>query len=262
VLSANVPHEEPTMPPLKYFAPNIFTAASLVLGLASVVCSTRGDFELAAWMILWGTLFDKADGTVARLCDATSEFGVQFDSFADFVSFGIAPAALVYFRVAPSSSMPGLVAAAAALYAVALAVRLARFNITTGGESVFFGIPGTFMGALVGSSFLTAMKYGLPESFFSYFPYLLAVGGFAMVSTLRLPKLKARKNKAMNAFQIANVLAAYVAAPFRVFPEYMLGLALVYLVGGVVYCLLNPETGLAPATATPAVRDGDEQHAA
>jgi len=232
------------MPPLKYFAPNSFTAASLVLGLASIVCSTRGHFELAAWMILWGTLFDKADGTVARLCNATSEFGVQFDSFADFVSFGIAPAALVYFRLANETTTPIFLGAAAAVYAVALSVRLARFNITTGDEGVFFGIPGTFMGALVGSAFLTALKYELPASVFGYFPYVLVVGAVAMVSTVRLPKLKARKNKAMNAFQIANVAVAYVAAPFRVFPEYMLGLALVYLVGGIVYCLLNPEAGL------------------
>ncbi|MBM4359003.1 MAG: CDP-alcohol phosphatidyltransferase family protein [Deltaproteobacteria bacterium] len=244
------------MPPLKYFAPNSFTAASLVLGLASVVCSTRGEFELAAWMILWGTLFDKADGTVARLCNATSEFGVQFDSFADFVSFGIAPAALVYFKLAPTSSTPGFVAAASALYTVALSVRLARFNITTGGEGVFFGIPGTFMGALVGSSFLTAAKYGMPESVYGYFPSLLVVGAFAMVSTVRLPKLKPRENKAMNAFQTLNVLAAYIAAPFRVFPEYMLGLALVYLVGGMVYCLLHPEAGL-PEAVTDEPKPGE-----
>lgn len=232
------------MPPLKYFAPNSFTAASLVLGLASVVCSARGEFELAAWMILWGTLFDKADGTVARLVGATSEFGVQFDSFADFVSFGIAPAALVYFRFGAASPTPGFVAGASAFYAVALAVRLARFNITTGGESVFFGIPGTFMGALVGSAYLTAVKYGAPESLVAQFPALLLVGAFAMVSTIRLPKLKPRKNKAMNVFQTVNVLAAYLLAPMRKFPEYMLGLALVYLVGGVVYCFLNPETGV------------------
>lgn len=230
------------MPPLKYFAPNSFTAVSLVLGLASVVCSTRGHYELAAWMILWGTLFDKADGTVARLCNATSEFGVQFDSFADFVSFGIAPAALVYFRLANESSTPPVfLGAAAAFYALALSVRLARFNITTGGEGVFFGIPGTFMGALIASAFLTALKYKLPASVFGYFPSVLVVGAIAMVSTVRLPKLKARKNKWLNVFQYANVAVAYVAAPFRVFPEYMLGLALVYLVGGVGYCMLHPE---------------------
>ena len=236
------------MPPLKYFAPNSLTAASLVLGLASVVCSTRGHFELAAWMILWGTLFDKADGTVARLSNATSEFGVQFDSFADFVSFGIAPAALVYFRFANESSSPLFLAAAAAFYALALSVRLARFNITTGDEGVFFGIPGTFMGALVASAFLTAQKYALPVSVLGYLPFVLVVGAIGMVSTVRLPKLKARKNKALNAFQFANVAAAYVAAPMRLFPEYMLCLALVYLVGGVGYCLVHPEAGL-PAAA-------------
>src|SRR5207244_10742029 len=123
--------------------------ASLVLGLASAVCSVKGRFDLAAWMILWGTLLDKADGTAARLCKATSGFGVEFDSFADFVTFGIAPAALVYFRLEAHTAHADWLAAAAGLYVLALAVRLSRFNITTGGESVFYGIPGTMVGAVV-----------------------------------------------------------------------------------------------------------------
>src|SRR5690348_1045570 len=121
----------PQLPPLKYFVPNAFTALSLLLGLASVVCSAQGDFTLAAWMILWGTLLDKVDGSAARLLGATSQFGVEFDSFADFVSFGVAPAALFYFRLAGVVPRP-LAAVAAGLHAVALAVRLARFNIMTG----------------------------------------------------------------------------------------------------------------------------------
>ena len=90
---------------------------------------------------------------------------------------------------------------------------------------------------------------------------VLAVGAVAMVSTVRLPKLKARKNKAMNAFQIANVVVAYIAAPFRVFPEYMLGLALVYLVGGIGYCLLHPEAGL-PEKDETSGSEGSERLAA
>jgi CDP-diacylglycerol--serine O-phosphatidyltransferase len=64
--------------------PNGFTALSLLLGLGSVVKSAEGDFRLAAWMIPWGVLLDKLDGSAARLLDATSKFGVELDSFADF----------------------------------------------------------------------------------------------------------------------------------------------------------------------------------
>ena len=234
------------MPPLKYFVPNSFTAASLVLGLVSVVMSVKGHFELAAWMILWGTLLDKADGTAARLCQATSSFGMEFDSFADFVAFGIAPAALVYFRLESKSGHLVLLGVALALYVVALAVRLARFNITAGSDAVFLGIPGTVIGAVVAAGYLTASKYGLPEPLYAYAPVLLVAGAIAMVSSVRLPKLKARKSKALTVFQFSNVAIAYVVGPLMLFPEYLLGLALVYLVVGVIAELARPPLKEAP----------------
>jgi CDP-diacylglycerol--serine O-phosphatidyltransferase len=233
--------------PLKYVVPNAFTAASLVLGLASIACSARGDHELAAWMILWGTLLDKADGTAARLLGATSKFGVEFDSFADFVSFGVAPAALFYFKL--GGSVP--VAVTAGLYVVALAARLSRFNITTGGESVFHGAPGTLVGAVLASAFLAFDKHHLLPAILAYSPAALAAGAVLMVSTLRIPKLKMRKSKAWNAFQIANLVAGYVLGPLRLFPEYMFTAACVYLVGGLLVGALMPAEE-APAEPAPA----------
>ncbi|MSP26181.1 MAG: hypothetical protein EXR75_13690 [Myxococcales bacterium] len=238
------------MPPLKYFVPNTFTALSLLLGLASVTMSAKGNFELAAWMILWGTLLDKADGTAARLCKATSEFGVQFDSFADFVSFGIAPAALYYYRVGAlhQGETPPVVAAAAGLYALALAVRLARFNITVTDEPIFLGIPGTLMGALLASGYLTWSKYALPPTLLAAAPAILVGASALMISSIRIPKLKLRKNKAMNLFQLANVAAGYVLAPLMIFPEYLFGIGVVYAVGGVAWGLFYRP---APGEAEP-----------
>jgi CDP-diacylglycerol---serine O-phosphatidyltransferase len=236
------------VPPLRYFVPNGFTGLSLLLGLGSVVMSSEGNFRLAAWMILWGVLLDKLDGSAARLLNATSKFGVEFDSFADFVAFGIAPAALVYYRLLPIGPFLGWekhgLMAASGLYALSLAVRLARFNVTTGGEGIFYGLPGTLMGAIIASAFLTWDKYGLPERSLIYSPAALVIAAGLMVSTVRLPKLKLRKNKLFNAFTVCNMIGAYVCAPLRILPEYMLGIALVYTVGGVVYCLLNPSAGL------------------
>ena len=230
------------MPPLKYFVPNGFTALSLLLGLASVVLSVEGNFELAAWMILWGTLLDKLDGSAARLFKATSEFGLQFDSFADFVAFGIAPAALIYFKLTAMGWTGGLqsaLMASAGLYVLALAVRLARFNITTGGESVFFGVPGTLMGAVIAAGFLTWSRYELSSEILNAAPIVLLVSAGLMVSSLRLPKLKMRKSKALNAFQFGNVAAAYILGPLKLFPEYLFGLAVTYLVGGLVVGFLS-----------------------
>jgi CDP-diacylglycerol--serine O-phosphatidyltransferase len=230
----------------KYFVPNGCTALSMLFGLASVAASVAGQFELAAWMILWGVLLDKLDGTFARLLKATSEFGVQFDSFADFVVFGVAPAGLVFFRATQGSAWHSadnyLVLACAGLYVVAVAARLARFNISSPpmGDRYFYGVPTTMCGAVIASAYLTLHGHGLVEQSLKAFPFVLLVAAVAMVSSLKLPKLKPRKNVAFNVFQFGNVLAAYVLAPMRLYPEYLLAIALVYLVVGLGWCLAFP----------------------
>ena len=218
--------------------------------------SAQGDYRLAAWMILWGVLLDKLDGTAARLMKATSKFGVEFDSFADFVVFGIAPAALVYYRVLSGWHLVGWyklgLMAASGLYALALAIRLSRFNITTGSEGVFFGFPGTLMGAAIASSYLTWDKHGLAESLLMYYPPFLIVSAFLMVSNIRLPKIKARKSKAFNAFLGLNLVVGYICGPLMLFPEYLLACAVTWAVGGVIYCLVVPEETPAVGADVPA----------
>lgn len=232
---------------LKYVVPNGFTALSMLFGLASVALSAAGDFTLAAWMILWGVLLDKLDGTAARLLDASSKFGAQFDSFADFVVFGISPAALFFFRCSPLPVFEGDVArigllAALGCYVVATSGRLARFNISDppGGASMFYGIPTTFCGAVLALSYLTWDRYSADASWLMAAPFVLLVFAVAMVSSIRLPKLKGRKNKFLQWFQIINVATVYAIAPFQLFPEYMLFLCVLYIVVGGTWAAFNP----------------------
>ncbi|MBW2526574.1 MAG: CDP-alcohol phosphatidyltransferase family protein [Deltaproteobacteria bacterium] len=237
------------MSKLKYVVPNLFTVTSLGLGLASVTRSADGDYRLAAWMILWGVLLDKLDGTAARLLHAESKVGGELDSFADFTVFGIAPAALLFFRLRETASYEGatlpLLAGACALHAMATAGRLARFNISSPpqGDRLFYGIPGTLMGAILASSYLTWDKHGANEQLLIFSPAVLVVGAVLMISTIRLPKLKARKSKLINLFQGANVAAAYVLAPLMLLPEYLMTLALSYTVGGILWCWAYPPRG-------------------
>jgi CDP-diacylglycerol--serine O-phosphatidyltransferase len=223
-----------TLPPARFFVPNAFTAISLLVGLASAVCSSQGDFELAAWMIVWGTLLDKADGTAARILKATSGFGVEFDSFADFISFGVAPAALYYFSLSAAGASRPLAGAAAGLYAIALAVRLARFNLLTGDTSVFQGVPGTLMGGVLACAHLAFSKHHLLDGLLGAAPAILLVAAVLMVSNLRLPKLKAGKNKAVNVFLAVSVAASAVLAVLRLFPEALLGISTFVLLAGLV----------------------------
>lgn len=232
---------------IKYLVPNGFTATSMLFGLASVVASSNGEFTLASWMILWGVLLDKLDGASARLLRASSEFGVQFDSFADFVIFGIAPAALCYFALKSTPTYADGLAhwallGTSGLYVVATSARLARFNISEppDGDSVFYGIPTTFVGAMIASGYLTWAQYNLDASYLLGFPALLIVLGICMVSNLRIPKLKARKNKIAHWFQIINLAIVYLITPFKLLPEYLLALCLLYLVVGLAWGFMNP----------------------
>jgi len=145
---------------------------------------------------LVGALLDKLDGTSARLLKASSPIGGELDSFADFCVFGIAPTALVFFKLRASGlygpTATVLLVVASAIYVVAAAVRLARFNITEppGGENYFYGVPTTMCGILVASAYLTWDGNRLGDTVLFYSPILLAVLGLLKVSTFKLPKLK------------------------------------------------------------------------
>ena len=242
----------------KYFVPNGFTALSMLFGLASIGVAAAGNFELAAWMILWGVLLDKLDGTTARLFNASSEFGMQYDSFADFVVFGIAPASLCYFSLVDTPTFQAgaeraILIMAVGIYVVCTSARLARFNISEppGGDRIFYGIPTTLCGAFVGSAFLTWQKYDLPDTMLRSFPAILLICGILMVSNIRLPKLKPRKNKLINLFQGINIIGVYTFAAMRLFPEYLLVLVFFYVAIGVGWLWMNPPTFDDEGEATP-----------
>lgn len=228
---------------LKYLIPNSFTAFSMVLGVISAYLSVRGELELAAWMITWGVLLDKLDGSAARLFNASSGFGVQFDSFADFIIFGLAPASLYFHWLGGLDGRYGLVAAIiACMYVVMTATRLAIFNVSEpeGGERYFFGLPTTLSGATLSTLYLTWQVYwpteskmgALPESLQFAALCLLVLFSVLMVSRFLLPKLKPRRSLIVNIFQFSNVGAAYVLAPLMLFPQYLLTLCLIYIAVG------------------------------
>jgi CDP-diacylglycerol--serine O-phosphatidyltransferase len=232
----------------KYFVPNGFTALSMVLGFASCVFSAAGDFELAAWLILWGVLLDKLDGGAARLLNASSEFGAEMDSFADFVAFGLAPSALVFFFLTGGVVEPLqlMVAVPCGLYSLAVAVRLARFNVSEpdGSEILFVGVPTTLCGAILASGFLTASSQGAIDSLTPWMPTVLLVAGFLMVSNFRIPKFSMRWSKPVNAFQVVNMVIAYILVPLQMFPEYLFALSTSFLLFGLTWGVLRADRAL------------------
>lgn len=126
---------------LRYLAPSLFTVGNMACGFFSLLAVSHQDYSTAAWLILSAVLLDALDGSVARLVKAESLFGMEFDSLADWVSFGIAPACMMYGFVLKDYGPAGK--SIAFLYALCGALRLARFNLhTQSGQS----IPGHFTG--------------------------------------------------------------------------------------------------------------------
>ncbi len=243
--------------PPRTLPPNLITAAAMAFGMASIYVSLRphidadvgSDLRLAAWFVLLSTLLDKLDGSIARLIGGQSEFGVQFDSFADNIAFGLAPGALAFTaasRLSPETWGPGVVllglpaqgilAAICLIYGVMTAVRLARFNVMTStiGPSLFLGLPSTLSGGLLCSGFLTIYELKLQSpTVFAIFPWLLAVCAAMMVCNLPLPKMKFSSGPML--VKVAKVSAAaivYTAIIARVGFTAVLVLLLGYLLVG------------------------------
>lgn len=232
----------------RYIVPNFFTAVSLCLGIASILLATELELELAAWMCLWCVLLDKADGTAARLLGATSRFGSEFDSMADLVAFGLAPAYLVYttgrhvWGLKLGEPLWLLLVVGVGFYALLTAMRLARFNLDghRSGQRHFEGLPSPLCGTIMAASVLVASKHRIPVEWMEFFPIVALLLGLGMISRLPVPKLVPRKNLAFNIFQAANIIFTYVVGFAMVLPEYLLGLALFYMIIGTTHGLIRP----------------------
>lgn len=238
---------------LRYSIPNSVTALSLLLGIASIITTQHGELELAAWMIVWCGLLDTLDGVAARLLKATSSFGAEFDSMADVISFGVAPAILVLNAgmqlggIEYESGQFWVLLLACGLFALAGAMRLARFNLATEKPKSgwFTGVPITACGGGLLSSLVLVLIYheqvtiGMPLQL--YLPILLFVLAILMVSRVRFPKATIRKSKLINAFQFVNIALIFYCGITRSFPEYLFGIGIVLLVGGIIAGRISSE---------------------
>lgn len=125
-----------------YVLPSLFTLANLVCGFFSIVSSTNHKFSNAAVYILFGHLFDFLDGRVARFTKTNSKFGIEVDSLADLVTFGVAPAIMIYLWVLKTDKIWGL--PIVTFFIICGALRLARFNIKShdgGSQKYYYGLP-------------------------------------------------------------------------------------------------------------------------
>lgn len=162
--------------------PSLFTLSNLLFGFMALVWILDREFHLAAGMILLSVLMDSMDGKVARKLSVSSDFGKELDSLSDLVSFGVAPAILIYSAFLRSSlGIWGIFIAA--VFALCGAIRLARFNVLNI-SNYFVGVPITFAGG-----FLALLMLFSPFIPWVLYPVSLLILSFLMVSTFRVPKL-------------------------------------------------------------------------
>lgn len=205
-----------------YLLPAIFTIANIACGMLSIFSSVEGYFSKAAWLIIVSIILDMVDGRVARLTNTQSLFGVNIDSFADLISFGVAPSFMMYKMVLINLANPGI--AIAIFYVIATALRLAKFNVRAiesngESESFFEGLPSP-AGAGILASFV--LSYELFEAgqqitvktipiiekrmpfFLKSIPIMMVLASLLMISTLKYAGFKKIK---LNRAQSLQVLA-------------------------------------------------------
>jgi CDP-diacylglycerol--serine O-phosphatidyltransferase len=196
---------------IKFVFPNTLTLINLVLGCAAITVTLVGENEYnAAWIIIIAAIFDVFDGFVAKALNARSDFGIQLDSLADMVSFGVAPSIIFYkwfllvltklspfstFELISANFAQYLILSCSFLFAVAAAIRLARFNISPADKKIFKGLPSTSAALIVASIWLILKNCepGLIQStilnIYFVFP-LLAILIFLMLSNLKMLSVK------------------------------------------------------------------------
>jgi len=199
---------------LAYLLPNFFTASSIFVGVFSMISAVEGDFVLAAWMILLSLIFDGLDGRVARMTNTTSQFGVEFDSIADIVAFGAAPAMLIYLYVGHDFGRFGIMASA--LFVIFGGIRLARFNVMTADAepSVFIGIPIPTAAVFLSILVLLFEKYEALASFHLAILLMALMVSVLMVSNIRYPSFK---KVDMDKKHIRRIFVALVAVAMFLF---------------------------------------------
>ena len=211
---------------LIYILPNLFTAASIFSGVFSIISAVNGNFEKAAWLIMLSLIFDGLDGRVARLTNTCSKFGVEFDSLADMVAFGVAPALLMYLFVGHEFGRFGVVASA--LFVIFGAIRLARFNVMTVSSepSVFIGVPIPTAAVFVSLLVLLFQKYGFNEGYGLVIMLLSILVSLLMVSNIRYPSFKKVDFSPKHAMKLFVFI---LSALFVVFMYPIEGFALIFV---------------------------------
>ncbi len=223
-----------------YLLPNLFTMGNLFCGFFAIISAIRGDYATAATAVVVANLFDILDGKVARMMKATSQFGMEFDSLADLVSFGVAPALLIFQWSLSSFGRCGWLAAF--LFVACGVLRLARYNVQAASldKGIFNGLPIPAAASMLATTVLIADHLGTAGIERNIILLLLCYTlAFLMVSSVKYPAFKESLFQGRAPF-FALVMMAMIFIVIAAEPQVSLFvLALFYVFSGPVNVLLR-----------------------
>jgi CDP-diacylglycerol--serine O-phosphatidyltransferase len=216
-----------------YLLPNLFTTAALFAGFYAITAAMSGLFELAAVSIFIAMILDGLDGRVARMTNTQSEFGAQYDSLADMISFGVAPALVVYiWALLPLGKLGWL---AAFIHTAGGALRLARFNtqIESADKRYFQGLPSPAAAAILAGFVWVAVDLEVPTNQLNWFALVLTIStGLLMVSNFRYSSFKEINLRGKVPFIVAIAVMLGFAVIFLQPPVTLFILFLGYAISG------------------------------
>lgn len=231
-----------------YLLPSLFTIGNILIGFYAVIRGLRGDFQTAALLIFLAGILDGLDGRIARLTRTESEFGREFDSLADVLTFGAAPSLLTYLWGLHEWGRIGWLVPL--FFLLSTAIRLARFNVqsTPQDRPYFVGLP-----APAGAAVLASLLYFLPQNELAVWPHpllltVLIATGILMLSTFRYHSFKALDLRQKWSYRSALLLAALLLIFSYHPPSFLSGLAILYAASGPVAWLVPPLRRQLPAT--------------
>lgn len=235
-----------------FLLPSLFTLANLLFGFYAIVLAHRGNYLLACLVIVAAFVADALDGRIARLTGTTSEFGVEFDSLADLVTFCVAPAIIIYFKWL--SEIPKVGWVCAFVFVACGAIRLARFNAydTTTDSAYFNGLPTPAAAAgPVSLIFLDEKIFPSGTHAGVVAPWICILIAFLMVSNIRYPSFKKFKGEGRVPLRMVIAIVFLLFILVTKFYVAFTTLFVFYLLAGLFEQLLflsNIRAGRHPAT--------------
>ena len=223
-----------------YLLPNLLTTAALFAGFYAIVAAMQGRFEPAAVAIFVAMLLDGLDGRIARMTQTQSDFGGEYDSLADMVSFGLAPALVVYAWSLQTLGKSGWLAAF--VFTAGAALRLARFNVQKGvvDKRYFQGLASPTAAALVAGLVWVGVDLGIPGEDVRLVAFAVTVlAGLLMVSNFRYRSFKDLDVRGRVPFMVAVAVMLVLTVIFIQPPLVLFSLAAVYTLSGIVVTVLE-----------------------